>query len=121
MLHPLFKLLERAFVVNGVDTDSDFGITQEEVGQIVDLGIARRVPNIELQAMLFALAVLHVVNSLGVLDHCRPLHILVPLGGPLQEAVNDRGLAHGGVAHHHHLRRLDIVRVLRRLEELFLL
>lgn len=52
MLVPLAELVERLLIIDSVAEHSNTSISEEEVSQVVDRGVASGIPNIELHSML---------------------------------------------------------------------
>ena len=81
---PLAQLVKGLLIIDGIAENTDTGVSEEEMGKVVDRGITSCIPNIQLDFML-----VHLDQFGVVLNHICSLLGLAFLRATLHEGADD--------------------------------
>ena len=96
---PLIQLIKGVLIINWVAEDADLSISQEKMGQVVDLRFACCVPNVKLELMILILFIGHADDLCEVLDDFSSFFSLSSLRITIHEDIDDRCFADILIAH----------------------
>ena len=109
MFPPLIKLLKRFLWCDIKYKHCNLDIFQEEMRQMMDIGHACCIPDIQLDIFISSIITLDIDQSGEVIDHRSILNLFVFLKFIINESFDDGCFANLGIAHEDDLCILDFI------------
>ncbi len=89
MFVPLGQLIERVFIVHSVAKDTNLGLVEEKMGQVVHILITCCVPNVQFKLVSLIGVVLDTHHFFKVLDHIRAQFVASAHRAILNKGIDD--------------------------------